>query len=539
MVPPSVVIGRNAGHRGCKNTTKMRKYLILPLLFFLFPFVSHASVLYSQTDSSTATGSYVDLYSHLSTSVVATTTVDTVVDQLDTVWGKSGIAGSEFYHAKIVLDDTSECTVADGSLNYSIGYGVAEYGYCFGSSTLTRATSTVTSVVGSKYFVSTVFSNFVIPSGHSYKIEFSGYYHDYTGIPIYIYGTSGGSPYAVLTSSFIGPVFVPSTRIFSLLPSATSTVATSSPVTFGGTVYVLPSDYIAGSTLHMEVTNEYSMINCGNSSINPVICGQPQFVLDVPITASSTDLYLTATTTLSLLGRTSVKYSVRRPSSGCTFWIFGCTGGDDLVTVYQSFVFGGKSNFDINVDLIGRSAAAETDLASTTPATELEALCNPIGSYWSILGCAKAFVIPTDTQWRNVASSTKGIFLNTFPFGFAERFVTIATGQASSTVALPVINYTFGSSTPLNGTNYTFALFTDEKMNKLATIYTDQGDGKNLWDIVDPWFYTISYVSVFLVILTEVLGLELERQERAIDSVNMRERIDRVKRSSFKRIRHK
>ena len=59
--------------------------------------------------------------------------------------------------------------------------------------------------------------------------------------------------------------------------------------------------------------------------------------------------------------------------------------------------------------------------------------------------------------------------------------------------------------------NYSFALFTSDKMNKLADIKTDHGDNKNLWDIVMPFFNIVVWLSVFFVIVQDLIGLELSR----------------------------
>jgi len=162
-----------------------------------------------------------------------------------------------------------------------------------------------------------------------------------------------------------------STRFISpLTPTASSTVSTSSPATIGSHVYVSPDDYVDGKTfLRMSFTN-YTVSLVTGSALQAWDTAFNNIFL--PITASSTDLDVSTSTTKFYLyqGKTEGVYQIVTEDCSWYSFLFGCNYVP-LVASSTYFYIGGKTGFDIsqeagNLGIFGLAPGSDPFAATTT-----------------------------------------------------------------------------------------------------------------------------------------------------------------------------
>jgi len=150
-------------------------------------------------------------------------------------------------------------------------------------------------------------------------------------------------------------------------------------------------------------------------------------------------------------------------------------------------------------------------IASSTTATSTAALassCNPFSGDFDVLSCGSFLFIPSPTSLVGTKESFELNLANRAPWGYVTRFVNI---MASTTAVEPIpLTYTFGSSSPavLDGRTYSINVFDEEYLGKIATVRTDDGENKNIWDIVNPYFTMVVSVAILLMILADILAFD-------------------------------
>jgi hypothetical protein len=133
--------------------------------------------------------------------------------------------------------------------------------------------------------------------------------------------------------------------------------------------------------------------------------------------------------------------------------------------------------------------------------------CSIISGDFSVIDCLKLLIVPPTptlvSQWDSLMNNV----LRVFPLGYVTRFLEIVT--LSDSVQPPALQYTYGTSAPdeLQGREVSFQVF--DGFALLPEIVADDGSGKNVWDIVTPFFDTIVALGVLGVILADVLRLGL------------------------------
>lgn len=136
--------------------------------------------------------------------------------------------------------------------------------------------------------------------------------------------------------------------------------------------------------------------------------------------------------------------------------------------------------------------------------------CKPFSSFWSVSLCLNYLLYPKQDQVEANLEALKEDFLSRVPVGYVTRFVVILTG--TTTVALPSISYTFGSTSPLystfNGDPIEFDPF-----GALASVESpvnwrsDQTTGKTLWQIVAEPLNYLLYLTLLFMIVHDVTGI--------------------------------
>lgn len=327
-----------------------------------------------------------------------------------------------------------------------------------------------------------------------------------------------------------------STRFISpLLPTASSTVATSTPVSIGSHVYVKPDDYVAGKTyLRMSFTNYTASLVTGSA----LQAWDTAFNnIEIPITASSTDLDISTTTDKFniYLGKTEGNYQI--VVKDCPWYGFGlfCTT-DSLVASSTYFYIGQKTGFDIdqeagNLGIFGLAPGSDPFVSTTTNAV----LDCDIAVSFELDKCLWSFVIPNPYLTKQVLGNYKSLPILGWPIRFVEIFIT-----TTATTSLPVINYTFAAHNSfVGGVNIHFNpwqyMFTSGSLVKDAWV-ADDGSG-NIWDIMGPFVKLVVYMTLMFYIIRRLTGLnwggEYTTTETGSETVSSSERLPDGARKTF------
>jgi hypothetical protein len=133
--------------------------------------------------------------------------------------------------------------------------------------------------------------------------------------------------------------------------------------------------------------------------------------------------------------------------------------------------------------------------------------CSVLSTGFDFFECLYDLVVPSQGDLQPVWEVFREQVLNSFPLGYITRFLEIVT--LSDAVQPPALEYTYGTAAPeeLQGRGVSFQIF--DFLYIVNDIEADNGSGKNVWDIVMPFFDTIIALGVFGVILFDLLKLGL------------------------------
>jgi len=126
---------------------------------------------------------------------------------------------------------------------------------------------------------------------------------------------------------------------------------------------------------------------------------------------------------------------------------------------------------------------------------------------FSIVGCVSYLFIPSQQAIKDWYDSYAGLFLSKPPFGYFTRFTTIMVGGSS--VKPPDLEYCFGSSSPEDLQDKCWDVNVFDHFDILTTIKSDQDDVSDIWDVTMPFFNVTVSLAIFLVILSDIAGIQL------------------------------
>jgi len=346
-------------------------------------------------------------------------------------------------------------------------------------------------------------------------------------------GTSQFGGYVSTDGS--APVTDVTTRFISVAPTASSTVATSSPTTIGGHVYVNPSDYVAGKTFLRMSFNNYTASLVTGSALQAWDSAFNNFLL--PITASSTDLDVSTSTDKFQIyqGKTEGNYQIVIEDCSWYSFLTGCNY-NAVVASSTYFYIGGKTGFDISQEagqlgIFGLAPGSDPFAATTTNAV-LD--CN-IGISFDLYKCAWSFVVPNAYLTNQVLSNYKSLPILGWPIRFVEIVIT-----TTATSSLPTINYTFAAHNSfVGGVNIHFNpwqyFFTAGSVVKDQWV-ADDGSG-NIWDIMGPFVKLVVYLTLGFVIIRRLTGLnwggEYTTTETGSETVSSSEKLPNGDRKTY------
>lgn len=328
-----------------------------------------------------------------------------------------------------------------------------------------------------------------------------------------------GCPDNIFDSDIPNGSYIPFTRVVDLEPVATTT-ATSSSFTIGGSVNVMPEDYVDGIVFrvwiaHKSSVQQTSMLQAWETAMN---AAPYAFAVEFPVTQFGTSEFST-TTDLSaypegeyqitgelVIPQGFVESLINAPS---TIWAQlldtlafanGSSPSDNTTRKSGTFIIGQPTWYDLVVN----DVVAIREEGINMALFDLN-VCAPLSGDFDISKCLMLLVIPSDAAISSMTDNLVNNVLSIVPFGYITRFIQITTFNDPSIP--PALEYTYGTSAPeeLQGRGMSFQIF--EAFPLIDTIVADDGTNKNIWDITMPYFEAVIALGVLGVILTDLVGL--------------------------------
>lgn len=319
------------------------------------------------------------------------------------------------------------------------------------------------------------------------------------------------------------------TRIISTYPLNGTTTATTTLT--GAVAYVNKNDSPNESVrLHIKFWQD-SAIACRNSTalIDAFNCkgsAEPSFSVDfngvTELWAFSATKDLSTSTTFKGGGKWHGTYELQKVNKNL-FWF------DTYETIYSTttdFVIGQLSEIDIARGEIASSSEARSKiinkgigaaLASSTIA--LADVCSPIATSTNLfgltynvnfdpVGCGVMLVIPSERDIEYDLNTLKSLA----PWGYVFRVYDIMTATTSTTT-LPVISYTFATSSPfysVGAITFDINSYLAQSASLINEMKSDRAQPLTVWDILMPIVKTVVYLILFFKIVSDIMGIDLE-----------------------------
>ena len=243
------------------------------------------------------------------------------------------------------------------------------------------------------------------------------------------------------------------TRITSVTPPNGNTFSTSSvPFLLQVTGYINFDDYVEGMIVNGLFTRVTPYNNLG--SIDSSKQGGGSFTF----TATSSGLFTFSTSSSDNIK--SGAYKMRVTLSKPIFSLLGVTiFSKTIVATSTVFSIGTTSPQDWNVLNTQEQIALGPSATNTISYQQgFSADCNPLS--FNVDKCFIYLVVPQDEDISLVVGKFRDAFLTRWPWGYATRFVDIATGNATtSTTTLP--HLTLSSPAVVQGQNFPIAFTFD------------------------------------------------------------------------------
>jgi len=291
------------------------------------------------------------------------------------------------------------------------------------------------------------------------------------------------------------------TRINSVIPLRDSVIATSSAATWTIGGYVNIADW----TTRTEVYVRYRQLTGAGVRGNGNIYEGDDFTL--PITASGS-FSVSTTSHVIHSGVYQAYAAIQKPK----YSIFGIAipfFTDTLASVTWQFT-GGTSTASELAD--GALLLGSTGFTTSASSTVVDLSCH-VGTDFSITDCINNLIFPDTNELQKIFDDFHDTFLVKAPIGYVTRFVTIMSGNVTAVKPPPIINYSFGSSSPQILRTLTasdpiyFQPF--DHLTELNSVRSDNGTNKTVWDVIDPVMKLLVSMAVLSVILGDLIELRI------------------------------
>jgi len=303
------------------------------------------------------------------------------------------------------------------------------------------------------------------------------------------------------------------TRIISMTPENGTT--TSNPITFDFHGYINPDD--VGSVIKINIKLE-------NIDQNVLFLGGTSYAagyIDMfdGIATTTGDWYYSTTT---YLGDGNYRFHAVMDSCATVFGscIFhttlgGVIGGGVYEEASTQFIVGEATfigNISQNVNNI-----LGIELASTSPNLSVGEVCWPIkasdtfgfayNASSSIAGCLGYLFVPDASDLRDVMENFKDGFLTRVPWGYATRFFSIVSGDATST--LPVLSVNLPTSTMPSSLAGKPLINVDpwEAFSESSIWATSEDvNGNTMWESLEPYWNIVVLFAFAVGAVHELIG---------------------------------
>ena len=303
-----------------------------------------------------------------------------------------------------------------------------------------------------------------------------------------------------------------STRFISVSPTNGTTTATTTNV--GAEVFINSSDFTDEGRLHIRFTQD-SAFACMNSgalydALNTCAGdNSPHLPFDVDFDddALLVGIYeLSRSITFPGGGKWTGVYEIQNVSQPWYFFGLG-RSYTTIVSTTTSIVIGQLSPMDEVREVVASSTAAINQitkqgigaiLASTT--ASLKAACSPLSWDFNLGDCLVLIVWPGEQAIADDITIIKQLP----PWGYAFRLVDILQSNISTTTALPVIDYSFASSSPMAAIgNIHFDPFglIQQSGTLIDEMTSDRDTHLTVWEILMP----VINIFIILVLLSMMI----------------------------------
>jgi len=305
-------------------------------------------------------------------------------------------------------------------------------------------------------------------------------------------------------------------------PEEDEIVATSTAVTFSSYIYVNQADIgedIITSDWYVDLTVRYN----GDDQLAVANRGLTQKTIRIPYDFVAT-YNSVSTTTMDFdiggspprEGRYTITWQLKRPSTLATissfFGLDAYFNAGVLASDVTHFVVGGLTPYDEYMTSL--EDGISNSFASTTLATLSQRLgtCNPLGGNFSMLDCVVGLFTLDSQSSSTLVEQFRTMIATRAPLGYATRVVDIFTAE-TATSSLPVISYTFATSSPLGPETIEFdmqEIFTDaDSLMRVDLVSEKTGD--NLWEIIMPFVNALLYAILFYKIYKDITGINHQK----------------------------
>jgi hypothetical protein len=485
------------------------------LVFSFFPFSAFAAI-YSQSIANTKDTATVRGYS-VGTCGASSVTGVTSIQPLGS--GFTGVPGDLFLSLSedsgFSIDDSTRWLRAcifetDSDATSSVTGNYIEYHYKLQSNSPQRIlTASSTSYGGSWNSVSLLNPNkYYFLSFYSNSTNIGRIWGNASSLNGYICyplnSSCSGSPYYIFNTSATSSLPSYVTRISGVTPGVDSISASSTSFTFGAVGNIADQDYRSGITVYIRYLQKTGMGLRGNS-IYPE-GGNKTWNISVPGSFS-----LSTTTSVFQTGIYQAYVAIYRPKFsifGITIPFFSDTLADltwdfTVATSSASITDGERAEAALLLSSTGFSSSASSTVDDTRCHASLD---------FSITDCLSLLFVPTGNDVLNDFNLFHDTFLVKAPIGYVTRFVSIISGSVAGVEPPPLIDYSFGSSSPAILQSITandpiiFQPF--DHLTELNSVRSDQGDNKSVWDVFDPFVTLIVSFAVLSVIIGDLIGME-------------------------------
>lgn len=297
----------------------------------------------------------------------------------------------------------------------------------------------------------------------------------------------------------LGPSEDTTTRLVTVTPAASSTIATSTTATFGATGYVNSNDFVSGMFVQIRYASYSSMQSYAGASPDLFYT-----TLQFPISAAGTFSVSTTSPALTV-GLYTMQSDIRTTSwtnSLLNFFGFGQFAQQGILTATSTvFTAAHLSGYDTFV-----ASTTEAMLAYTASSTISLASCSTWTGF-NLGDCLGVLLLPQVQPMQAQLSAFKDGFLTYAPWGYLTRFVVIMSGGATSTLPSFSATLPLGSADDLDTFTFDMNDMVTGGAALLDSIPARDNATHTIKTVMRPWIDLFIGLFVLLIMVKDLMGM--------------------------------